>query len=475
MSDRDDYQAGLEGRTHYAGQNTAAYQRGLAEREGRTGKGGGFAATAGGIAGGVPGFLYFFFVLILASVLVVVAAALFPVGGGITLSAYAAFYFFVFEPYMSNVNSLMAVMMFLAPGCAIFLFSMSLENSLARSKGYRQLRYFWRLAGVSFITYIIADMIRDARGRPFLSDAPAAGGLSIDVLLTLAIGLVVAHFLSLRLDRSYAGKTLSLTHVLAARRAIPKFETRAFEESDDEVRRRQGQLRELLHHLEASNSGNSPKAQQLRHEIQDMENLLVYRERKRQGLGPLPLSPAWSPALAESVTHADARPVFEAGQGIEESKESWSNAAKSAPTAPPAIQRGPWFYVDVPTLILSMAVGYPLGVWVTTALTGQGALGGIVGIFATMLVFGFIRRRMQVRSKRGTLAETIAPAAPRSRGRALVSYTLGGAIVMALLGVWFATSEGDIDPVMAAARFGGLGAVPGFLIGLVAAWRRRSG
>jgi hypothetical protein len=39
--------------------------------------------------------------------------------------------------------------------------------------------------------------------------------------------------------------------------------------------------------------------------------------------------------------------------------------------------------------------------------------------------------------------------------------------------VWFACSEGDIDPVMAAARFGGIGVVPGFLIGLVATRRRR--
>jgi len=30
MSDHDDYQAGLEGRTHCMGQHTAAYQRGLA-------------------------------------------------------------------------------------------------------------------------------------------------------------------------------------------------------------------------------------------------------------------------------------------------------------------------------------------------------------------------------------------------------------------------------------------------------------
>jgi hypothetical protein len=44
---------------------------------------------------------------------------------------------------------------------------------------------------------------------------------------------------------------------------------------------------------------------------------------------------------------------------------------------------------------------------------------------------------------------------------------------MALLGVWFAISEGDIDPVTAAVRFAAIGAVPGFLLGLVVAWRRR--
>jgi hypothetical protein len=67
----------------------------------------------------------------------------------------------------------------------------------------------------------------------------------------------------------------------------------------------------------------------------------------------------------------------------------------------PVRPRKPVFYVDVPTLIVSIAVGYPLGVAATSALTGQGALGGIIGIFVTMLGFGFIRRRGHARSERG--------------------------------------------------------------------------
>jgi hypothetical protein len=43
----------------------------------------------------------------------------------------------------------------------------------------------------------------------------------------------------------------------------------------------------------------------------------------------------------------------------------------------------------------------------------------------------------------------------------------------ALLGVWFAFSEGDIDPVTAGVRFSAVGAAPGFLLGLIAVWRRR--
>lgn len=169
----------------------------------------------------------------------------------------------------------------------------------------------------------------------------------------------------------------------------------------------------------------------------------------------------------------DPDPNSEAGRRLEqERQEVWSNRwAMFRP--PPGVRRNPWFYVDILTLMLSIAVGYPLGMLVTTALTGQGALGGVVGIFVTMLVFGFIHRRIQLRGERGEQAETLAPAPARSPGRTLLGYTVGGAVVMALLGVWFAISEGDIDPVTAAVRFAAIGAVPGFLLGLVVAWRRR--
>lgn len=47
MSEQDDYQAGREGRLHYDGQMSQAYQQGLAEREGRTKKNAWFAARVG--------------------------------------------------------------------------------------------------------------------------------------------------------------------------------------------------------------------------------------------------------------------------------------------------------------------------------------------------------------------------------------------------------------------------------------------
>ena len=173
------------------------------------------------------------------------------------------------------------------------------------------------------------------------------------------------------------------------------------------------------------------------------------------------------------MSMSDPDPNSEAGRRLEQERQvAWSHRwAMFRP--PPGVRRKAWFHVDIPTIILSIMVGYPLGMVVTTALTGQGALGGIVGVFVTILVFGFIRRRIQVRGERGELATTFEPAVSRSPVRALVGYTVGGAIVMALLGVWFAFSEGDIDLVTAAVRFGGVGAVPGLLVGLIAAWRRR--
>lgn len=137
------------------------------------------------------------------------------------------------------------------------------------------------------------------------------------------------------------------------------------------------------------------------------------------------------------------------------------------------VHREPVFYIDIPTIILAGLVGFPLGGALADALTGQPGLGGIVGFFVMMLVFGYFRRRLEIRGERGESEAVASPTVPRSPARTLAVSTAIGAVAMALLGVWFAFNEGDIDPVTAGVRFAAVGAVPGFIIGLIAAWRRR--
>jgi hypothetical protein len=48
-------------------------------------------------------------------------------------------------------------------------------------------------------------------------------------------------------------------------------------------------------------------------------------------------------------------------------------------------------------------------------------------------------------------------------------------VVFGLLGIWLAASERDLDYGTAAMRFGAIGAVPGFLVGLVRARGGRRG
>lgn len=140
---------------------------------------------------------------------------------------------------------------------------------------------------------------------------------------------------------------------------------------------------------------------------------------------------------------------------------------------PPGVHREARFHVDIPTMILSFMVGWPLGSVLAESLTGQQALGGIMGSIVMMLPFGFVRRQMQKRSQGNTETYARADTPARSPLRTIVRSTLGGAIIVGLLGLWFASSEGDIDYATAGTRFGAVGAIPGFLIGLVRAWRGR--
>ncbi|HET9065244.1 MAG TPA: hypothetical protein VFN22_05455 [Gemmatimonadales bacterium] len=157
---------------------------------------------------------------------------------------------------------------------------------------------------------------------------------------------------------------------------------------------------------------------------------------------------------------------------IEERQEVWNSRWEMFRPAP-GVHREPIFHIDIPTLILSIVVGFPVGTAAAIALTGQPGMGGFVGIFPVMLVFGYFRRRIQRWGSREERIESAESSVPRSPRRILITRTIGGATLMALLGVWFASSEGDLPLGTAGIRFGMLGACAGFLVGLIAVWRTR--
>lgn len=142
---------------------------------------------------------------------------------------------------------------------------------------------------------------------------------------------------------------------------------------------------------------------------------------------------------------------------------------------PDGVHRTPVFHAGLPTIILAGLVGFPLGQALAVRTTGEPGFGGFIGVFVMLLVFGFINQRR--RSGRlefgGQTATRAHPPSSPSAARTIINFSVAGAILVACFGVWFALSEGDIDPSVAGLRFGAVGAVPGLLIGLLVAWRRR--
>jgi hypothetical protein len=140
---------------------------------------------------------------------------------------------------------------------------------------------------------------------------------------------------------------------------------------------------------------------------------------------------------------------------------------------PDGVHRTPVFHAGLPTIILSGLVGFPLGQALAVRTTGEPGFGGFIGIFVMLLVFGCVNQQWRLGRLWDPSVTRARPSTPRSTARTIVTFTAAGAIVMACLGVWFALSEGDIDPSVAGLRFGAVGAVPGLVIGLLVAWRRR--
>lgn len=198
---QDDYQAGLDGRTHYSGQHSADYQRGLAEREGRAGAYLNSAGDAMGMgASSMGGGYLVILMLMLSSVLLAISLCLFPVAGGFTFLIYLALYNIFYNPM---VNETVYLLVFMMPGFVIFIGLLQIEGNLATVKLYRRFRYLWRMIAVTITGYSAAILITEPDG-PVL-EGSLSEILPLSHILTILVCLTFAHFFSRWLDRKYQG------------------------------------------------------------------------------------------------------------------------------------------------------------------------------------------------------------------------------------------------------------------------------
>lgn len=245
------------------------------------GFGKGFTQSMGMGAMAAPGMLLIGVAMAFATVLVFVATALFPVGGGLILASYAAFYYGFFVIFVPNTSWIMALMAFFLPGFFLFAATMALEDWLAGFKAYRIVRYFWRVLGIAFIAWGVMIIAYGDRA-PVTAETPWSEALPMNQRIAIGVGLVSAHFISRRLDRNYKGMNRKLAHVFAGR--VPKFKTSVLECDDDEVRRRLQIYRDALVNMEEAGKADSKAGADLRFKIEDLTKVLENRERRRQGL-----------------------------------------------------------------------------------------------------------------------------------------------------------------------------------------------
>lgn len=231
MRDFDpDYQAGLEGRTHYAGHDTEAYKRGLADRSGtRSGAAmsDALGRGVGGIAGGPLGIMLIGAVLFFATIGVMISAAFFPVAGGLTIAVYLLLYNFVWPTFMKGVSEILALLIFLIPGGIFFFYAMKLEGFLARGKFYRWFRHVWRMAGFAATGWFIAMSIDASMSAPYAADAPLSQVFPWSERIVVVVCFVAGHFVSRWLDRKIKNLEERLRFPLPRRKKeAPKEERR---------------------------------------------------------------------------------------------------------------------------------------------------------------------------------------------------------------------------------------------------------
>jgi hypothetical protein len=139
---------------------------------------------------------------------------------------------------------------------------------------------------------------------------------------------------------------------------------------------------------------------------------------------------------------------------------------------PPGVVRKKVFHVGLVTFVLALMVGFPLGSMVAVSLFGQPGLGGIIGIFLMMLVFGFINQRLRDRGTSLSLKSIRMPGF--LRGGTVWFCALAGAIGMAVYGAGFAAEIGA-PAEDGAVGLGFIGFAGGLVLGMIVRAVRRRG
>ena len=275
----EDYQAGLRGETHYHGQLSQDYQRGLAKREGRALSPSVLAQSMGGAAGFGPGIIVIGFAIYLGILVLALATCVFPVGAGLTLLAYFTYYNIMYD---RMVNWLMYAFVFLVPGIFIFAASMQVERAMAENRRYRFVRTVWRMIAGGFAGSAVALFMTDP--GPVI---PENLSWQMSFLFSQAAGIAAGAFImrkiSRRLDRSFEGKDTPLMPKISRFLPLPKFPTSHIMEDDEEIKRRHEILSQRLGQMEKANVYSGEKYFKLRHQVADLEGLMEYREKKRAG------------------------------------------------------------------------------------------------------------------------------------------------------------------------------------------------
>ncbi|MBS7540138.1 hypothetical protein [Ancylobacter lacus] len=187
-----DYIAGRDGYTHHVPIDREAYDRGVAEREGRNrpavGRGGGDA---------MPGLFLLALIPILVGIGFVVAVPIFPVAGIITaVIAYAVSLYLGVDLYTDEgLNNLVISVLICIP---IYLVALYPESRAARYPAYRVARHWVRVVGLAIalnevLLPTLAVYLPGGDERVYAAWGIVAGGLTVEKLAWLAALMVLVH------------------------------------------------------------------------------------------------------------------------------------------------------------------------------------------------------------------------------------------------------------------------------------------